>query len=200
MWVVLLIGRAAWEICLRGHFAGKPVVASRKLSCLLRLSCAELKHLHFCRPRYKCLEKTTVICSRKFWNSSWNFVGFGFVLSLLSRVWMGGHKKCGNGFLLQMMGKRLLKNTKKKRRRRKKRKPQNSLTNTTKSKWKHQQLWWEHLPALLFSRFSSFLVTCDQANFVFWRGKKKYAVFFSPAKKKKKMAWSQVTFLVHQCV
>ena len=57
MWVVLLIGRAAWEICLRGHFAGKPVVASRKVSCFLRLSCAELKHLHFGRPRYKCLEK-----------------------------------------------------------------------------------------------------------------------------------------------
>ena len=129
--------------------------------------------------------KTTVICSRKFWNSSWNFVGFGFVLSLLSRVWMGGHKKCGNGFLLQMMGKRLLRNTKKKRRRRKKRKPQNSLTNTTKSKWKHQQLWWEHLPALLFSRFSSFLVTCDQANFVFWRGKRNTPYFFPPQKKKK---------------
>ena len=125
--------------------------------------------------------KTTVICSGKFWNSSWNFVGFGFVLGLLSRVWI----RNGNGFLLQMMGKLLLRNTKKRRRRRKKRKPQNSLMNTTKSKWKHQQLWWEHLPAVLFSRFSSFLVTCDHAIFVFWRGKKEIRRIFSPAKKKK---------------
>ena len=54
---MLLIGRAAGEIFFRGHFAGKPVVASRKVSCFLRLSCAELKHLHFGRLRYKCLEK-----------------------------------------------------------------------------------------------------------------------------------------------
>ena len=128
--------------------------------------------------------KTTVICSRKFWNYSWNFVGFGFVLGLLSRVWI----RNGNGFLLQMMGKLLLRNRKKRRRRRKKRKPQNSLMNTTKRKRKHQQLRWEYLPALLFSRFSSFLVTCYQAILWRGRGKKKYVVFFPRQKKNRLIA------------
>ena len=62
IWVVLLIGRAVWEICinqsealprsvwwreflrsfLRRHFAGKPSVASRKVVCFVRLVSSEV--------------------------------------------------------------------------------------------------------------------------------------------------------------